>query len=895
MISIKHNLFINQPNFTGKKTDRTDANIMDYSEYSEKSNIPDSYGKALIKQKEVKKQEISDYDHVQMELSKTSNYDDISLKDAVNELNTMNLSTKRATDIILACTFENDSPEIKINKKALLLTKETILYDGKLPAKYTDAIRGSLDEYEEKFDSNRYNSMFNARGEVKITARTKSNPTNYDKNLREIKRDKRLRIQQYVEKNNVNTKSYDFKTSLLFIPLEEQTKPIIKSIDENKDLPDGLKKNMKDSLNNGEFDLKDTYTNYYSLLNDCEKLEDVKDLYPELEYPKEKPEYDKSKSIRSLSNRLANEDFDNIVINILKRIHVDLQPTSDMYVEFQNSPATTYQSMKNAGFEFSTPSKETLSVINQSEHLKSQYDNLPDYTDEEIKQIANKHSIRTSHIWSDYHELTSKNWLPVRLIKNKRENPTTSNYSTDKLVNSYLYNLYLTDKDKEYSSNPLKTLGEKGYASKDVKSVINKTYWTRFKGEDDDIKYSDDFKTFKKQFDKDAIAESLEKMEKNYTNAFFSLYWTPERVNNLKNDMQNSYDLIYEKITLKEQMQPKVVTNKDVKELIETNLSSINPETIDNERLSKFKYRVGTIHDKELKQRCLSCISDGENSDLSYFDTINGILEKSTDDDYIDEDKASVLLDLHDKYLNSIATKNNERSEEDFINTELEQYRQPNGQIDYYEANQQTKVESKFFTKYAQLEQEGEDEINSLVEDKFIFNDNGNYADASKILDYYDDIPKVFKDKYATVLKKSSKLDNVEFMKTATELHDKITSWNYENAEEIIMDKDKIPQKVVITHNAKEGLLNAVHGNLDLFDTYLNKFYSAAQTRTGNKGGQGIKTVPGSGYDAEIKIMGSGGDIRMYTRPVTPDDTYIYSKTNNIKVKYVFDTCGEHL
>ena len=132
-------------------------------------------------------------------------------------------------------------------------------------------------------------------------------------------------------------------------------------------------------------------------------------------------------------------------------------------------------------------------------------------------------------------------------------------------------------------------------------------------------------------------------------------------------------------------------------------------------------------------------------------------------------------------------------------------------------------------------------------------------------------------------------------MQIATELHDKISSWNYDNDEEIIMDKDKIPQKVVITHNAKKDLLNAVHGNLELFDSYLNKFYSAAQTRTGNKGGQGIKTVPGSGYDAEIKIMGAGGDIRMYTRSISPEDKWKYSQTDNINVKYIFDTCGEHL
>ena len=169
MISIKNNLLIQQPHFTGERTNKIDANVMDYHE-RQTSTIPDSYGKALIKKHEENK-ELRELERFEKTLSETSNSDKISLKDAVNELNSLNLSSKRATDIILACTFENDNPEITINKKALLITKETMLYDGKLPAKYTDAIRGCLDEDTETFNLKKFDSMFNARGEVKIMKR----------------------------------------------------------------------------------------------------------------------------------------------------------------------------------------------------------------------------------------------------------------------------------------------------------------------------------------------------------------------------------------------------------------------------------------------------------------------------------------------------------------------------------------------------------------------------------------------------------------------------------------------------------------------------------------------------------------------------------------------------
>ena len=163
------------------------------------------------------------------------------------------------------------------------------------------------------------------------------------------------------------------------------------------------------------------------VLTKCQvkSLDEVKKLYPELEYPSEKPLYNKSKASKDLSNRLSNEDFDNVIITTLSKIHKDLRPTSDMYIEFQNSPATTFISMRNAGYIFSTPSKETLAILKQGDNLKQQIDNIPSYTDDEIKKIANKHSIRTSNVWGDYHELTSKSWMPVRLIKDKRNNPKT--------------------------------------------------------------------------------------------------------------------------------------------------------------------------------------------------------------------------------------------------------------------------------------------------------------------------------------------------------------------------------------------------------------------------------------------------------------------------------------
>ena len=128
-------------------------------------------------------------------------------------------------------------------------------------------------------------------------------------------------------------------------------------------------------------------------------IKEIKELYPELKYPDKKPEYQKSAGPRVLSNRLAKENFDNVIITTLKKLHKNLQTPNGMYIEFENSPATTWQCMKNAGYEFSTPSKETLSLLKKGEDLKSAYENMPEYTEDEINDlIKNNEFVQPIHL-----------------------------------------------------------------------------------------------------------------------------------------------------------------------------------------------------------------------------------------------------------------------------------------------------------------------------------------------------------------------------------------------------------------------------------------------------------------------------------------------------------------
>ena len=890
MISIK-NINSLKLNFKGyepqKESQRNDSSVS--SNYVSSSDAMTSYGKALVTSK-------SDIEDINTKLLNTANNDVISLADAVEEFKDVKTTDKKKTDYILCCTFENNKPEVVINKKALFLVKQALVTGEKIP-KMEDVMRTCLDDESKSFDGKKFDSLFDYKGRLRISARLKPRPQNTAKDIRTAKAARRLQIENAVAGNSVSkTENTEFKYQDFFISLDDKKKEMMADIDKirenSNEISDDLYNSMKSALKNDDFDLRKVYKEHYSLLNDCNTLDDVKQFYPELKYPQEKPQYDKSRSKDALDNRLANEDFDKVVISVLKNNYIEMKPKTGFYVNLENSRPTTLISMENAGFKFSTPSKEIQSVLNKGDEIVSKFENIPDLDDEKIKKIANKRAINKSKVWADYSEMTATNWLPVRLIKYKRLDNVNSPYSTDKMVNTYISYLYIKNKNKSYPANPLEKFDDKNYLSKGMKAVVNGTYWARFKKYDERVQ-GEDFEKFKSQFDTEAISKSFEHLENNYTNAFFRQYWTQERKDKLKSELQPAYDLIYEKIALKEQIQPKVVTDDDVNELIETTLP-IAGDNIPEDELAKFKHNVSGIQNKELKERCQSCISSGDMVDRGYFDSINKIIQNSTDKYGVDEEKAIVLINLHDKYLNKILNEDNIPPEEEFIKEELSNYKTGND-YDYQKVYLDSKEENKYFNSAEKLQLKGEEEFNSIVADRFVFKDKPDYAGANTIIGYYEGIPEIFKSKYLTQLKNMSKVNNKIFMNESKSLHDQITSWNFDNDEVLIMDKDKIPQKVVITNKAKQELYESVGENLNQFDYYYKKFTSAAQNRTGSKGGQGIKTVVGKDFDAEIKILGNGGRLRMYSRPVTSYDQVKYSSDDGINVKYIFDTCDGHL
>lgn len=122
-----------------------------------------------------------------------------------------------------------------------------------------------------------------------------------------------------------------------------------------------------------------------------------------------------------------------------------------------------------------------------------------------------------------------------------------------------------------------------------------------------------------------------------------------------------------------------------------------------------------------------------------------------------------------------------------------------------------------------------------------------------------------------------------------------VKTWRMDKAEIIIINDAGVDKKVIITQKAKDEVWEKYNGNYIYFDQQIKKYYKAANKYAPEKNAPGIKNLYNGG--AELKIKGDGGGMRMYTRPITPEDYELYKidENDNMPIKYIFDKYDQHL
>lgn len=616
---------------------------------------------------------------------------------------------------------------------------------------------------------------------------------------------------------------------------------------------------------------------------------------------------------KTYAHRLKGVNYADVLKDVIKKIYVNFEPVSNVETTLPNGDVVLARGLSRYGRgDWSVPDSRMYKLLKgslvQRKALLNLSDELSKMTPDELMDIAVKSS--TSRFWKDYNLYTSRNWLPIRLIKDREFRPNTTLYTLDNLTTAYLYKLYQESQkaegDVKYPSNPLASLENSSRLSKYLKNVIDSSYRTIYedkcKSFSEKVFYRDvnayendeGFQEFcqNNNFDKEAIKKSFEKIESLYKHRFFRIYITQDRVDMFRDDLANTVANINEKLAYKPARKIPQLSNLSPKEAQEIVENSIPQEEVDQDKLRKLSFITQKINNPELKSRCEICLSDS-NVDGNYFNNVYSAIEQSIDnDETLDETKALTILRLGDKYQEVC---NQGISFSEFVAKELKNYKKTDGTLDYCQYSADKETEFELYSKLDKLEEQGSFELYNLVLD-LVEKKSLDLQEILSLINDFEETPSQLKknvnSKIAQIIS-SSNSDDVEPLVTEiSDLLTKVKSWNFDNPEII---NSKFVGKVVITPKAKKELWDSTKGNFSLFDRLIKKYYTAATKTAAKDGESGIKVLKGRNI-YELKIVGNGGGTRMYSRPVTNEDIEKYkTREDDSDVKYIFDSYGDHL
>ncbi|MBR1619957.1 hypothetical protein IJ674_08695 [bacterium] len=873
------------------------------------SDAISSYGKAAVKKQTNILKTSKDYEEEMKILlkktSKTKETDTMSLEEAVKEFDMIELPEKQKADLLLACTFQTKTNETIISKPALYMTKYVVLdCYGKVPNKLDKAIKTAIYDDGKVFDVDYFYDLFQRNTwKLKRSAELKRSQTGSNE-LAHFNMARKGEVYEALRAHSTKRTPIKITTNDIFTPLDKVGENLSYKLDalgdEGVNIPDDLKNTMKKALSEYNFDLKKVYADYYSLLKECKTLEDVKTFYPELRFPTEliKKDFNTNTKI-DLSIRMQKGGIDKPVIEALQKLYTEFTPPSKTFIHIDGSTSTNVTNFKRAGYELSQPDEKIMDFLKECEITQLKYRKISKMSKETLEPIIEKHALRTSGVWKDFLEQTKTGkWMPIRFIKNKRAYPDTTKYSTEKLVDTYLFNLFVKNPYQRYSSNPLSRFDKIGYLDDHAHGIINRTYMIRFLTKEKDMpanmseiewaKVKTEFEEFKQRFDLEAIGKSIEHMEDNYHRHFYRNYWTNARYQTLQKQMQTSQDIAYEKVLWGEDLRKKEVNIEQVKQIVksEDSLAETGTKLIDEKNFRDYKYKINSIKDPKLREKFMGAINLGQESNQEYFNVFNNILKESDLGKNIDETKAKALINIHENYLSEVFEGAQDLTEAQYTQQFLAKYQTPDG-IDFAKVLADTEAESKYWELASKLIDNNATNFVTELERRY----KDDFVGINEIMEKYLDTPDIFKEKISNIYTLSNpNCPNTVLQRELTAFLDKVQCWHFDRDEIIALDKarfgqnnDKFSQNIVIPRELKEKLWELSGKNYESFDEIIQKLYQSGQKRTGDSKGNGIKTWVGKDYDAELKILGKWGGWRLYAREATPQDIEKYGQ-----VKYVF-------
>ncbi len=416
------------------------------------------------------------------------------------------------------------------------------------------------------------------------------------------------------------------------------------------DLPEALVKKLSTMADNKDFSLTKAVSEYYSGLNDCRTLNDVRKMYPEILLPDVTPrqmviedikrfispktveavrklpdaeaqkmffnkffddilsEQVKTSEIypeilkirdgikgeilsgkfngtpdRSLPGivyaqgstykygnspkknilaRLISNDYDNIMLNILRQHYIDGKPITEIRV-------------KAAGYDFSAQNirrRHPFGILDNgfrnflaaSEKTAKQFQELQTLDKAEISSRVMTETWKKSRLRADLGNETKfgKDWSIVKAVWHKTMFPETTFYPTEKLIDAYLLNLYNAGKHTPETINPiLKYLDNQPMDKRKIALLKRMYHDVKQLDTQRSVLNSQMYQDFKAKFDLDGMKKSIESLEEHYKNSFFKRFWTDDRKARFTQALNENRELAKENVEISDDILVNALNN----------------------------------------------------------------------------------------------------------------------------------------------------------------------------------------------------------------------------------------------------------------------------------------------------------------------------------------------
>lgn len=253
---------------------------------------------------------------------------------------------------------------------------------------------------------------------------------------------------------------------------------------------------------------------------------------------------------------MSSPNREEAYISMLREHFISGKPITDIALKISDDKTLAAQALRRHG-HFPELDRNFRKFIQSSEESAKQFSELSTLDSHQINSAIMTQTWTKSRLRADIGNETKfgKDWSIVKAVWQKTMFPETTFYPTDKLIDTYLLNLFKAGKRQTDSVNPFTKYIETQQMDKNKIMLLKKLY-SRSKELDLDkrILNSDEFKKFKAQFDITGMTKIIEDIEVHYKNAFFKRFWTDERKLRFATALNQNREIAGQNIELSEKI-----------------------------------------------------------------------------------------------------------------------------------------------------------------------------------------------------------------------------------------------------------------------------------------------------------------------------------------------------